>query len=90
MTRKELNFCIELASFMCFPSAIEIGGASESLICIIQAITKKNKAIKNKVLEICFDNVSIGDFDSCAYESVDSTEVMKKIEEDYDNVFYND
>lgn len=75
---------------MCFPSAIELGGAGYSLIGIIQAITKRNNTIKNKVLEICYDEISIGNYDSYAYESIESAEVMKKIEEDYDTVFYND
>jgi len=88
MTKRELNFCEELAILMCEPSGFEVGGFSSRLKEVIKTITAKNAAVKKKVLDICEERVESGYFDSYAYETKDPKEVMRMIKEDYDTVFF--
>ena len=51
-------------------------------------MTVKNASIKKSVLDICKERVYNGDFDTRAYDTDNAEEVLLKIEEDYDTVFF--
>lgn len=88
MTKREKNLCFELAEFMCYPRAFEVGGVECTLKEIIKHITRNNMALFRQVMVFCEQKVADGDFDSYAYETSDNKEVLKMIESDYYNVFY--
>lgn len=88
MTKREKNFCYELANFMCYPRAFEIGGVDCTMKDIIREITKNNAILFRQVMDFCKKNVSEGDYDASAYGSSDEKEVLKMIESDYYRVFY--
>ena len=88
MTKREKNFCHELANFMCYPRAFEIGGVDCTMKDIIREITKNNAILFRQVMDFCKENVSEGDYDASAYGSSDEKEVLKMIESDYYRVFY--
>ena len=88
MTKREKNFCYELANFMCYPRAFEIGGVDCTMRDIIRNITKNNAILFRQVMDFCKKNVSEGNYDAYAYGSSDEKEVLKMIESDYYSVFY--
>lgn len=88
MTKREKYFCYDLAKFMCFPDAFEIGGGlSSTLRDIIRNMTNKNKVLRKEVLEICEDFVYSDEYDRDTYGE-DKRHALKQIREDYDCVFY--
>lgn len=84
MTEREKNFCRDLAKFMCFSDAFEIGREMRN---IIRNMTKLNKAIRNEVLVFCKDFVHFDEYNSDLYGE-DKQHALKQIKEDYDCVFY--
>lgn len=89
MTRKEEYFCYELATFMCYPQEIDLGGAAHALKDIIRELTVGNKKFRDKVFE--FIDVFVLDdlwYDKKLYGEClgDAIEMMK---EDYDVAFFN-
>ena len=88
MTQKEENFCFEIAWFLCWPSdGIEIGGISSHLLDIIRIMTKGRKSIKKFVLELCQDFVIEDKYNKNIY-GIDKSEVIVRMKEDYDKLFY--
>ena len=88
MTQKEENFCFEIAWFLCWPSdGTEIGGVSSQLLDIIKTITKGRKNIKKFVVELCQDFVLEDKYNKSIY-GIDKSEVIIRMEEDYDKLFY--
>ena len=88
MTQKEENFCFEIAWFLCYPAdGIEIGGVSSQLLDIIKIMTKRRKSIKNFVMELCQDFVIEDKYNKNIY-GIDKSEVIVRMEEDYDKLFY--
>lgn len=85
---RKLDFCKELASIMCYPFALEIGGVSSSLKEVVKTMTINNDSIKKLVLNICKERVYSGDFDIYAYGTDNAEEALSKIEEDYNTVFF--
>ena len=88
MTNREKEFCYELAMFMCYPSSIEIGGASFQLKEVIKEITKGNMSIRKQVFAFCEEFIFDGKFDANAYNTSDNEEVLNEIKEDYNKVFF--
>lgn len=88
MTSKEENICFEIAWFLCYPAdGIEIGGVSSQLLDIIKIMTKGRKIIKKFVLELCQDFIIEDKYNKSIY-GIDKSEAIKKIEEDYNKLFY--
>lgn len=88
MKNRELNFCFELANYMCYPNGIEIGGASSQLKDVVREITKKNKIIREQVFDFCEEFISKGKFDLNVYETTNKEEVLKMMKEDYNKLFF--
>ena len=88
MTKREKEFCKELAEFLCYPSAFEVGGVENKLRDIIKCITKANPIFFHQVMDFCKKMVSDGDYDAYAYASTEEKEVLKMMEDDYYSVFY--
>ena len=88
MTAREKNLCRELAEFLCYPSAFEVGGVENKLRDIIKCITINNPLLMRQVLDFCKEMVLNGDYAVSAYGTSDNESVLKMMEEDYYSVFY--
>lgn len=88
---RENRFCEKLAELMCYPcGGIEIGGVSESLLEIVQQMTKQRPSYRHHILNLCEDAIQQGKYDKNAYESEDPERVFEMMCEDYDRLFYGD
>lgn len=88
MTAREKNLCRELAEFLCYPRAFEIGGVENKLRDIIKCVTKNNPLLMRQVMEFCKEMVSSGDYDVWAYGTSEEKMVLEMMEQDYFSVFY--